>query len=204
MISEKDISQLRTVVNEMVNNGRIKELLDIVGVPVLQQLNIEAEKANLSPLVITSDFKFLLPSYKKEILLPPIHKALYILFLNHPEGIEFKRLVDYKDELTDLYRRIGTRTSSRVIEQSINRLINPLDNSVNEKCARIKATLALCMNQFQLSFYSISGHAERRIDGSSRVWYERKKTITLPRELVKMEFQQNPLARYLSPKAVIS
>ena len=32
--------------------------------------------------------------------------------------------------------------------------------------------------------YIISGHTQKRFAGSSRIWYERLKVITLPRELV--------------------
>lgn len=191
MITEQDIKHLQTVINELKTAGRYDQLLSIVGVSALQQLNNEAAKARLSPLVITSDYRFLLPAYKKEVLLPPIHKALYILFLNHPEGIEYKRLVDYKEELTSLYRSIGTRINDQVIEKSIARLVSPLDNSINEKAARIKSTFALCMDEYQLSYYVIASHTVRHIEGSSRMWFERKKTITLPRELLTMEFLKN-------------
>lgn len=188
MISELDIQRLKTIVAELKTTERYKELLDIIGISTLQQLNAEAAKSNLSPLVITKDYRFLLTAYKKEVLLPPIHKALYILFLNHPEGIEFKRLIDHRDELLGIYRKIGSRSDETVIRNTIDRLVNPLDNSVNEKCARIKATFAMCMNKYELSYYIISGHTMRRIEGSEKVWYERRKNILLPRELVTMEF----------------
>lgn len=188
MISEFDILRLKAIVGELKTAERYKELLDIIGVPTLQQLNIEAAKTNLSPLVITKDYRFLLTAYKKEVLLPPIHKALYILFLKHPQGIEFKKLIDYKDELMEIYRKMGSRSDCKVIEKSIDRLVNPLDNSVNEKCARIKSTFALCMDQYQLNYYIISGHTMRHIEGSSKIWYERKKSVLLPRELVTMDF----------------
>lgn len=187
MIPEQEILHLQSVVEGLKAAERYDVLLSIIGVPALQQLQLEAAKAHLSPLVISSDYRFFLPAYKKEVLLPPIHKALYILFLNHPEGIEFKRLSEYRDELTELYRKIGKRSSLKTIENSIDRLVNPLDNSVNEKCARIKSTFALCMDQYQLSYYAISSHTVRHIDGSARTWFERKKTITLPRELVRFD-----------------
>lgn len=187
MISATDIQQLKAKVEELKAADKYKEILDIIGISTLNQLNIEAAKSNLSPLVITKDYRFLLTAYKKEVLLPPIHKALYILFLNHPEGIEFKRLVEHRDELLGIYRKIANRNDENVIQNSINRLVDPLDNSVNEKCARIKATFAMCMNKYELSYYIISGHTLRHIEGSSRVWFERKKNILLPRELVKTE-----------------
>ena len=176
--------QLRVLSEELRRAGRYDLLLDAITVPALQQLNIEAAKERLSPLVITADYRFLLPRYEKEVDLSPINKALYIFFLNHEEGIEFKRLSDYRDELMELYRRVGNRVSEDIICETIDRLVNPLDNSINEKCARIKSAFAKCMDSYQLSYYAISKHSVRQVEGSNRIWYDRRRTITLPRELV--------------------
>ena len=178
--------QLRGLSEELRRAGRYDLLLDAITVPALQQLNIEAAKERLSPLVITADYRFLLPRYEKDVDLSPINKALYIFFLNHEEGIEFKRLSDYRDELMELYRRVGNRVSEDIICETIDRLVNPLDNSINEKCARIKSAFAKCMDSYQLSYYAISKHSVRQVEGSNRIWYDRRRTITLPRELVQM------------------
>ena len=176
--------QLRGLSEELRRAVRYDLLLDAITVPALQQLNIEAAKERLSPLEITSDYRFLLPRYEKEVDLSPINKALYIFFLNHEEGIEFKRLSDYRDELMELYRQVGNRVSDDIIRESIDRLVNPLDNSINEKCARIKSAFAKCMDSYQLNYYAISKHSVRQVEGFSRIWYDRRRTITLPRELV--------------------
>ena len=176
--------QIRVLSEELRRAGRYDLLLDAITVPTLQQLNIEAAKERLSPLEITSDYRFLLPRYEKEVELSPINKALYIFFLNHEEGIEFKRLSDYRDELVELYRQVGNRVSDDIIRESIDRLVNPLDNSINEKCARIKSAFAKCMDSYQLNYYAISRHSVHQVEGSSRIWYDRRRTITLPRELV--------------------
>ena len=40
------------------------------------------------------------------------------------------------------------------------------------------------MDEYSASYYFISSHTLKHIQGSSRIWYERLKVITLPRELV--------------------
>ena len=40
-----------------------------------------------------------------EIKMEPLVKAVYLLFLKHPEGIVFKCLPDYRKELAELYKR---------------------------------------------------------------------------------------------------
>lgn len=43
------------------------------------------------------------------------------------------------------------------------------------------------MDEYSASYYIISGHVEKHISGSKRVWYERRRVIKLPRELVLVE-----------------
>lgn len=184
MSEEQIVHNIRELVTELAAAGRYDLLLSGVGVPALQMLNIEAAKERLSPLVITDDYRFIMPALNKEVELEPIHTTLYIFYLQHPEGVETKKLVDYRSELIELYRRIGNRISSNKIEKSIDRLVNPTDNSINEKCARIKAAFAALVDDNQLRYYAISNHTERHIDGFSKVWFERKKSISLPRKLI--------------------
>ena len=61
---------------------------------------------------------------------------------------------------------------------------NPLDNAINEKCSRIKKTILSMMDEYTASYYIISSHTQKHFEGSNRIWYERLKIITLPRELV--------------------
>ena len=58
----------------------------------------------------------------------------------------------------------------------------------NEKCSRIKKVFLSMMDEYTASYYIISGHTQKHIAGSSRIWYERLKVITLPRELVEYVF----------------
>ena len=103
---EEKAALIKTLSSQLLAEGRTDLLLKAISVPVLEQLRIEAARATLSPLVITEDYHFLLPEFgNKEVQLSPIHKALYLLFLNHPEGIEFKNLIDYREELLQLYKR---------------------------------------------------------------------------------------------------
>jgi hypothetical protein len=70
------------------------------------------------------------------------------------------------------------------IIEGVDHLVNPLDNAINEKCSRIKKVFLDMMDEYTASYYIISGHTQKHIEGSSRVWYERLKVITLPREYV--------------------
>lgn len=185
MTPEEKAAQVKTLSTQLLAEGRTDLLLKAISVPVLEQLRIEAARATLSPLVITEDYRFLLPDYgNREVQLSPIHKALYLLFLNHPEGIEFKNLVDHREELFALYRKIGNRIDPDKITETVNRLTNPLDNAINEKCSRIKAAFSDLMDEYQADYYIINSHIKRHQGSSMKLWFERLKIINLPRELV--------------------
>lgn len=129
-----------------------------------------------SRLLVDKDNRILLQDYNnKEIDMSPIQKAVYFLFLNHPEGILLKDIGNYRQELAGIYSALSNRTSQEDIEDSIARLTDPYDNSLNEKCARIKRAFLseFCDELAQL--YYISGHGGK------------PKLISLPRDIITSE-----------------
>lgn len=181
------VAEIRQRVETLKRMGRTDLILQSVGVSTVEELRKEAAKQQLSRLVITPDYRFLLADLDKEVDLLPLHKAVYLLFLNHPEGIEFKNMIEYKQELHNLYCKITNRMDLDKIEESIDRLTNPLDNAINEKCSRIKKAFADLMDPYAVSFYAISSHGHQPLATTGKVWYRRLKVIKLPRHIV--EFQ---------------
>ena len=186
---EELAAELKQLLTALQLQDRNDLILQAMGVPLLEQLRIEAARGKLSRLLITKDHRLLLLDYgQKEVVLQPVHKAVFLLFLAHPEGIEFKRLADYRQELLDYYLRVAPASVDRQqVEESVSRLIDPLDNAINEKCSRIKRAFLELMDEYSASYYIISSHTTKRFAGSSRIWYERLKVINLPRELVVWE-----------------
>lgn len=180
--------QIKRLVEQLQMAGRKDLLLRAIGAPLLEELRIEAARAKLSRLLITKDYRFyLMNSGNREIELQPVHKAVYLLFLAHPEGIEFKRLGDYREELTQYYMATSKLMDKEKIMEGVDHLVNPLDNAINEKCSRIKKVFLGLMDEYMASYYIISGHTQKHVAGSARIWYERLKVIRLPRELVVSE-----------------
>ena len=158
---EERAQEVKRLVSQLQAEGRTDLLLHAIGVPLLEELRIEAAKG-----------------------LQPVHKAVYLLFLAHPEGIEFKRLDDYRPELLRYYMATGKMLDKEKVIESVDHLVNPLDNAINEKCSRIKKVFLSMMDEYSASYYFISSHTQKHILGSSRIWFERLKVISLPRELV--------------------
>jgi len=184
MTAEEMALELKRLAEQLVAADRRDLVLRAIGVPLLEELRIEAARSKLSRLVITEDYRFVLADYNnKEVELQPVHKAVYLLFLAHPEGIEFKRLADYREELLGYYLRTARMMDREKIVESVDKLTNPLDNAINEKCSRIKKVFLDMMDEYRASYYIIGSHTKKHIGG--RVWFERLKLITLPREIVE-------------------
>ena len=185
MTPEEMALEVKRLAGQLQAEGRSDLLLKALGVPLLEELRIEAAKGKLSRLLITNDYRFILEDCnRQEVELQPVHKAVYLLFLAHPEGIEFKRLSDYREELTRYYMATAKLMDKEKIIEGVDHLVNPLDNAINEKCSRIKKVFLDMMDEYTASYYIISSHTQKHIAGSSRIWYQRLKVITLPRELV--------------------
>ena len=175
---EEMARQIRLLAGQLLQAGRQDLLLHAIGVPLLEA------KGRLSRLVITEDYRFVLEDYHKEVELQPVHKAVYLLFLAHPEGIEFKRLAEYREELLGYYMATAKLMDKEKVMEGVDHLVDPLDNAINEKCSRIKKVFLELMDEYTASYYIISSHTQKHIAGSNRIWYERLKVIRLPRELV--------------------
>ena len=142
---------------------------------------LEEEDVQLSRLLITKDYRILLPDYQnKEIFMTPLPKAVFLLFLKHPEGIAFKCLPDYQAELMDIYKHIkgikGFLFDAQTIQKSVQDVTDPFGNSINEKCARIRNAFISEFDEHIAKHYCIDGKRGEA------------KTITLPRNLVDWEW----------------
>ena len=129
----------------------------------------------LSRLAISKDFTIMLTDYQKDVKMEPIVKAVYFLFLKHPEGISFKHLPDYRKELADIYQKIKPYGLNEKALHSIEDVTNPLLNSINEKCSRVRAAFLTEIDATLLEQYIITGKSGEA------------KKITLPRDLVIWE-----------------
>lgn len=146
-------------------NQRIKELR-LMGVKdyVIRKL-IQLPEPELSPLQITKDYRILLPDYNTmEITMPTLSKVVYFFYLRHPEGLRFKELIDYREELLEIYFRISSRKEIEKMEQSIDELVDSTRNSINEKCSRIRAAFVTRFSDDLAKNYYITignGNAKR-------------------------------------------
>lgn len=137
----------------------------------------------LSRLVATDDYRIILPDYNNmEIVMQPLVKAVYLLFLRHEEGILFKHLPDYRDELYQIYNKVRVCSAPPVgmtdekIRNSIRLVTDPLSNSINEKCARIREAFISRFDDSMAAYYYVTGQRGE------------PKRIALPRRMVELKW----------------
>ena len=130
---------------------------------------------SLIPLIISRNYRIFLGYERKEVQLEPLVKSLYLLFLHHPEGIIFKDLPDYRQELAEIYNKVRPWGLTDRALRSIEDVTNPMLNSINEKCARIKKVFVAMIDNSIADQYYIKGSRGEA------------KNIALPRYLVVWE-----------------
>lgn len=109
-------------------------------------------------LIVTQEYKVVLAGEKNvEIEMEPLVKAVYLLFLKHPEGIVLKYLPDYRKELTNIYLLLRPYGLTDRVKKSILDVTTPTQNSINEKCARIRKQFSSILPQSVARYYAISG-----------------------------------------------
>ena len=87
----------------------------------------------------------------------------------------FKCLPDYRKELAEIYQKIKPYGLNDRVIRSIEDATNPLLNSINEKCSRVRAAFAAVIDATLLDQYAITGKSGEA------------KKISLPRDLVAWE-----------------
>jgi hypothetical protein len=87
----------------------------------------------------------------------------------------FKEVSDYREEITETYLKLKPNGLTENVVKSIEDVTNPLMNSINEKCARIRGAFLEHFDNRVAQYYYINGMRAK------------PKKISLPRDLVIWE-----------------
>lgn len=143
------------LLNEVKENVRKLKAYGVEDAEIVAAMN---EEELFPQLIVTEDYKVVLASEKPvEVEMEPLVKAIYLLFLSHPEGIIIKCLPDYRKELTNIYLLLRPHGLTDRVKKSIIDVTNPTHNSINEKCTRIRKIFASLLPRSVARYYSISG-----------------------------------------------
>lgn len=146
--------------NMLKENGSLLSVL-----PIIEQYIKENGHSNiddLSSLVVDDDYNIILSDYNNlEIKLSHLTKSVYLLFLNHPEGIRLKELSHYKDELLGYYKLISNRLDYDKMLESINDIINTETNAIYVHISRIKSVFTKSLHPKIAQNYYIQGGKDK-------------------------------------------
>ena len=138
---------------------RIIERLRLLGIPLSVIEEYIAKYETISRLLLTDDYRIFLPDYNdREVKMGPLYKAVYFLFLNHPEGIILQHLENYHHELVNYYLQTSQKDelTPRMVD-TINRLEFPGDNTIHIVLTRIKAYFKITIDEHLAKHYYIVG-----------------------------------------------
>ena len=151
---DTEISKVVSEIDERIRFLKGKGLFRLLSDTIAPML-----KSEPSRLRVTEDFRLFLPDYNNmEISLNLLPKVVYFLFLRHPEGIFIKNLSLYRHELTQIYRLLSHRDNLEDMNESIRKLTDPSDNSIYEKCSRIKRVFLQKMSDDLAQHYYVDGY----------------------------------------------
>jgi len=89
--------EIREKIRLLKESGSLRLIGDILD-------EIQGATKKLSTVFITNDYRIFLKDYgMKEVVMSPLPKSVFILFMRHPEGILFKQLSNYYDELLSIF-----------------------------------------------------------------------------------------------------
>ena len=153
VLGEKIIEEIRERIDKLNGLGISKMTLQSIFFP--QKL-----EEKLSRLVITKDYRIILPDYNNlEIKMAPLPKAVYFLYLEYPYGIPFKYLFEYTHRLMCIYKTISNRENWDSMLVSIDAITDPTNNSINEKCSRIREAFLREFDESIAENYFITGES---------------------------------------------
>ena len=161
---------------KLLNEVKVKvQKLKDLGVSEKDISSFLHTEQSLLKLTVSKNYRLFLGDNRVEVHMEPLVKAVYLLFLNHPEGVLFKYLPDYRKELAKIYSEVRPWGLTDRTLQSIEDVTNPLLNSINEKCSRVRAAFQSEIDPSLLEQYIITGKSGEA------------KKISLPRDLVVWE-----------------
>jgi len=112
---------------------------------------------HISKLYITKGYnQLVLEDYQLEVVLEPLMKTLFILFLKHPEGVTRSNIGDYETELSEIYTEITNKSDLSKVQKSIQSLIDISGKSFDEKISKIKKLLIDLLGDKLAHHYYIS------------------------------------------------
>ena len=132
---------------------------------LLKKMALQNDKMNeclpqSTPIIIDTHCRLFFPMYSdKEVKMSYLPKTVYIFFLLHHSGVEFKNLDNYLKELYQIYQIVSEEKNIEAgkIKKSLNNLVEPGNNRIYEICSVVRKTLSEILPTELVAQYAITG-----------------------------------------------
>lgn len=183
---------IKRKIEVLKQGGYIELLLHTLGADIVKQINDSRKTANkLMHLTVDDSLRIRIPELdNREVKMPALSRALYVFYLRHTEGVEFKFLSEYAEEILALYRMASNRLDDSKLRATVDSLVNPTENKINECVSRIKAAFLSIMDEYLARNYILQYRINeiRKEDSVApdvvRIYKDMAKFVSLPREYV--------------------
>ena len=143
--------------NKLLEDEEIKVMLKDMA---LQKNEEDRNSSMNTPIIIDTECRLFFPMYSdKEVKMSYLPKTVYIFFLLHHTGVEFKNLDHYLKELYQIYQIVSEEKNieARKIKRSLENLVSPGSNRIYEICSVIRRTLLEILPRELVTQYAITG-----------------------------------------------
>ena len=167
------VKTIEAKLSELKDSGQLLFLIPILK-DLLEKQSQSIQLDAISRLEINCHNRILLPYFKKEVELSYLTKAVYFLFLKHPEGINLKELGNYQKELLSIYTSVSNQLDYDKMVKSVEDVVNLETKAIYTHLSRIKSAYYKIMDESFAKYYIVSGNGEedRKVlfDTTSIVW----------------------------------
>ncbi len=91
-----------------------------------------------------------------EVKLNPKERTFFIFFLKHPDGVQLSHLMDHVYEIKYLYEKFSKRSSTDVINESVTRMVDPLDENQLQIFSRIRRKFKDLLGANMANYYTVN------------------------------------------------
>lgn len=127
------------------------------------------KQEGLSPLIVDSELQIRLPLYELIIDLPPLAKAIYLLYLRHPEGLFRKQIADCQSELKALYAITSKRNNTKEIKHTIEQLTDFSNKNLDKQMSVINRTFRRALGNKAIHYLPHGARCQVRKPDFARV-----------------------------------
>ena len=153
-VQQQFMDELEEALSKLSEEG-MNIFLQTLGNDFLQSLSNLAPKP-LSPIQVDKQFRIVLTDYDLEIKMNALWKAIYILFLRHPEGIVLKDMPNYREELSDIYYAMGCGEYERM-EATLDDVTTPGSDNFRQYVSKINRAFTSVLAVDLAQHYMITG-----------------------------------------------